>query len=58
MAPEVYADANPHLTDLRDTDLSKVDTFALAVIIINMLTGRYLFDSCLDSAYIEIYQKR
>jgi len=37
--------------DLRETDLSKVDTFALGVILVNMLTGGYLFESCLTEEY-------
>jgi serine/threonine protein kinase len=37
--------------DLRETDLSKVDTFALGVILVNMLTGGYLFESCLAEEY-------
>ena len=32
-------------------DLSKVDTFALGVILVNMLTGCYLFESCLTPEY-------
>ena len=49
MAPEnIVRPAGEQPTDdLSEVDLSKVDTFALGVILINMLTGAYLFDSCL-----------
>lgn len=40
--------------DLRTADLSKVDTFALGVILINMLTGGYLFESCLSDDYFRL----
>ena len=35
-------------------NLSKVDTFALGVILINMLTGAYLFESCLTEHYFRL----
>ena len=40
--------------DLSETDLSKIDTFALGVILINMLTGGYLFQSCLSAEFEEL----
>ena len=60
MAPEIaigsghqaYSKAD---ADLRETDLSKVDTFALGVILVNMLTGYYLFTSCHSEEYERIY---
>ena len=56
MAPEnIVRPEEERLTpDLKWADLSKVDTYALGVILINMLTGNYLFESCLTSEYIEI----
>ena len=39
------------ILDLQTADLSKVDTFGLGVILINMLTGNYLFESCLAEGY-------
>lgn len=53
MAPEVIVrPASERLSsDLSETDLSKVDSFALGVILINMLTGAYLFESCLEAEY-------
>ena len=39
---------------MSESDLSKVDTYALAVILINMLTGNYLFKSCQDEEYMRI----
>ena len=42
------------ILDLQTADLSKVDTFGLGVILINMLTGNYLFESCLTEAYVAI----
>ena len=40
--------------DLKQADLSKVDTFGLGVILINMLTGSYLFESCLSQEYSKL----
>ena len=53
MAPEIIVrPPSERLTpDLSETDLSKVDTFALGVILINMLTGGYLFESCLTEEF-------
>lgn len=42
------------ILDLQTADLSKVDTFGLGVILINMLTGNYLFESCLTDGYVAI----
>lgn len=42
------------ILDLKTADLSKVDTFGLGVILINMLTGNYLFESCLTEKYVAI----
>ena len=39
---------------MSESDLSKVDTYALGVILINMLTGNYLFKSCHDEEYMRI----
>lgn len=53
MAPEIIvrSPAERLTPDLSTADLSKVDTFALGVILINMLTGAYLFESCLTEEY-------
>lgn len=53
MAPEIIVrPVNERLTpDLSEADLSKVDSFALGVVLINMLTGAYLFESCLTAEY-------
>ena len=54
MSPEniVRPQGEEHnVLDLAQADLSKVDTFALGVILINMLTGSYLFESCLTQEY-------
>ena len=40
--------------NLSEADLSKVDTFALGVILINMLTGSYIFESCLTDEYLKL----
>ena len=39
---------------LKAEDLSKVDTFALGVILINMLTGGYLFENCMSAEYVKM----
>jgi len=56
MAPEtIVRPIEERITpDLSETDLSKVDTYALGIILINMLTGAYLFESCLAEEYCEI----
>ena len=54
MAGEIINDELNVRKDLSDADLSKVDTFALGVILINMLTGGYLFKSCEDEEYQHI----
>ena len=56
MAPEniVRPEGAQLSEDLSETDLSKVDTFALGVILVNMLTGSYLFPSCLSEEYLEL----
>lgn len=58
MAPEniVRPDGEQLSEDLSETDLSKVDTFALGVILVNMLTGSYLFPSCLSEEYLQKVQ--
>lgn len=40
-APELYK-------DYIDFNLGKVDIFALAVILLNLLTGKYSFDQAID----------
>ena len=54
MAPENIVTTRSSTSDLSTTDLSKVDSFALGVILINMLTGGYLFESCLAPEFEEI----
>ena len=40
---------------MSEADLSKVDSFAIGVILVNMLTaGSYLFESCLSPEYSEL----
>lgn len=39
---------------LKADDLSKVDTFALGVILINMLTGGYIFENCMSEEYAKL----
>ncbi len=53
MAPEnIVRPINEQIqSDLSSIDLSKVDSYALGIILINMLTGDYLFESCLTSEY-------
>lgn len=45
MSPEniVRPAGDTNAIDLNEADLSKVDTFGLGVILINMLTGSYIF---------------
>ena len=50
MAPELLLKNGKRL----NADLSKVDTFALGVILINMLTGSYLFSSCKSQEYEQL----
>ena len=50
MAPELLLKNGERL----NADLSKVDTFALGVILINMLTGAYLFSSCQTREYEQL----
>lgn len=57
MAPEnILRDPEEHIAemDLSRVDLSKVDTFALGVTLVNMLTADYLFESCLTPWYEEL----
>jgi len=55
MAPEnIVREQNGKNEDLSKANLSKVDTFALGVILINMLTGAYLFESCLSNDYYRL----
>mmetsp|Transcript_9713 Transcript_9713/g.13277 ORF Transcript_9713/g.13277 Transcript_9713/m.13277 type:complete len:252 (-) Transcript_9713:952-1707(-) len=56
MSPEniVRSSGERQAESLQTADLSKVDTFALGVILINMLTGNYLFESCLAADYFAI----
>ena len=53
MSPEtIKRPIEEYLTpDLSETDLSKVDTFSLGVILVNMLTGSFLFESCTAQEY-------
>lgn len=53
MAPEnIVRPLNEQIQpDLSSIDLSKVDSYALGIILVNMLTGDYLFESCLTSEY-------
>jgi len=53
MSPEtIKRPIEEYLTpDLSETDLSKVDTFSLGVILVNMLTGSFLFESCTTLEY-------
>ena len=44
MAPELYE-------EVIDFPLDKADVFALAVVLINLLTGSYLFKSVDDLSY-------
>lgn len=46
--------ASDDVINLSEADLSKVDTFALGVILINMLTGSYIFESCLTDEYLKL----
>jgi serine/threonine protein kinase len=55
MAPEIVKELNMGVRDLAEADLTRVDTFALGVTLINMLTGTYLFDSCLDPNYQKLF---
>ena len=55
MSPEnIVRPQGEEVFDLNTADLSKVDTFGLGVILINMLTGSYLFESCLSSEYAKL----
>ena len=37
-------------------DLSKVDTFSLAVLLINLLTGKYAFNHWTDASYKKLIE--
>ena len=61
MAPEIMKDQGGQTSVRSDqiagelqADLSKVDTYALGVILINMLTGSYLFKSCQSEDYKQL----
>jgi len=51
MAPEIIVRDQNQGQFLSTNDLSKVDTFALGIILVNMMTGSYLFESCLTQEY-------
>ena len=51
MAPEIIVRGQQQGQILICEDLSKVDTFALGIILVNMMTGCYLFESCLTQEY-------
>ena len=55
MSPEnIVRPQGEEVFDLNQADLSKVDTFGLGIILINMLTGSYLFESCLSEEYAKL----
>ena len=56
MAPEniVRPASDSTVPDLSEVDLTKVDTFALGVILINMLTGGFFFESCLSPEFTKL----
>jgi serine/threonine protein kinase len=45
MAPELFKEGSA---------IDKVDTFAMGVLLLNLVTGTYAFDSCLDQSYAEL----
>jgi serine/threonine protein kinase len=50
MAPELYSN------NIKDS-LAKADVFALGVILINFLTGEYIFDSVFEGKTEQVNQR-